>query len=108
MLRERRALVIAPEVIFAIVLAQSACLARAEGQPGKRPDRAPSGLSRAIFGASLESQIIKQSGAVERQQEKFDNTPSDKKEGFLLFKRNAKEQVLKELKKQKDNFGTQT
>jgi len=89
-------------MMLAIVLALSTCAVYAASQPGKRPDRTPSVLSRLLLGTSLEGEIIKQSRTVERGQEKADKIPADKEEGFLFFKHKPKERALNELKKYKD------
>ena len=102
MLTQKPALVSAPAMILSVALALSTCPVCAASQPGKRPDRSPSMLSKLILGTTLESEIIKQSRTVERYRDKADKIPADKEEGFLFFKHKPKERALSELKKYKD------
>jgi hypothetical protein len=102
MLRQKRTFVVAAVATLAIVFALPTHSVWAESQPGRRPDRRPSILSRLLLGTSLESEIVKQSSAVERSREKFVNIPADKEEGFLFFKHKPKNRALQELKKQKN------
>ncbi len=89
-------------IISAVLLGfiiSSVCIA---GTPGKRPDRNPSGLDKALFGATLENEIVKQSNKVKTLNEKYENTPEDKKEGFLIFKENVREKAFREYIRQKE------
>ena len=89
-------------ILYAALLGFILCSVCAAGTPGKRPDRNPSGINKALFGATLENDIIKQSNKVNDLEEKYENTPEDKKEGFLIFKESVKEKTLREYKKQKE------
>lgn len=102
MLGQKRTFVVAAVATLALVFALPMHSVRAESLPGRRPDRRPSILSRLLLGTSLESEIVKQSSAVERCREKFANIPADKEEGFLFFKHKPKDRALQELKKQKN------
>ncbi len=88
------------QLVLAAVLLFVTCPSFAS--PGSRPDRNPSILDRLIFGSSIEDEIVKQSNKVKSQNEKYENTPEDKKEGFLFFKKSLKDKVLKELNRQKE------
>jgi hypothetical protein len=87
---------------FTAVLTLFASSVLAATQPGQRPDRKPSIIDRLLFGSTIEDEIVKQSNIVRAKEEKYNNTPADKKEGFLFFRHNVKRKTLNELNRQKE------
>jgi len=86
--------------IAVLILSTSSVWAKSE--PGKRPDLAPSKLSRIIFRSSLEEKIIEQSKTVKKCHEKWKKIPYSKKKGLPFFRYRPKDRALEELGEQKN------